>query len=309
MNALTHLNLVKRMGFVGVLAAGLAAAGPAIAELKPQSETLPANPVSPAPVNATEIAPTAREITGETTSETTSETGQTTLSDSVNSTQTPASQATPSQVAPAPTTPSQITPGAGADQIAPGMSAPTLTPSSQVPPSQTSPSQTSPSQISPSQTAPAETAPDAGTGAGTGAAASNGTIVDIATASDSFTTLVAALTEAELTEVLSGEGPFTVFTPTNEAFAALPDGTVEELLKPENRDRLVEILTYHVVPGSYPSSSLAAGQVQTAEGESVTITTDAGKVMVNDANVIQPDIAASNGVIHVIDRVMLPPSR
>lgn len=299
MNALTHLNLVKRMGFVGVLAAGLAAAGPAIAELKPQSETLPANPVSPAPVNATEIAPTAREITGETTSETTSETGQTTLSDSVNSTQTPASQATPSQVAPAPTTPSQITPGAGADQIAPGMSAPTLTPSSQVPPSQTSPS----------QTAPAETAPDAGTGAGTGAAASNGTIVDIATASDSFTTLVAALTEAELTEVLSGEGPFTVFAPTDEAFAALPDGTVEELLKPENRDRLVEILTYHVVPGSYPSSSLAAGQVQTAEGESVTITTDAGKVMVNDANVIQPDIAASNGVIHVIDRVMLPPSR
>lgn len=304
MNALTHLNLVKRMGFVGVLAAGLAAAGPAIAELKPQSETLPANPVSPAPVNATEIAPTAREITGETTSETTSETGQTTLSDSVNSTQTPANQATPSQVAPAPTTPSQITPGAGADQIAPGMSAPTLTPSSQVPPSQTSPSQTSPSQ-----TAPAETAPDAGTGAGTGAAASNGTIVDIATASDSFTTLVAALTEAELTEVLSGEGPFTVFAPTDEAFAALPDGTVEELLKPENRDRLVEILTYHVVPGSYPSSSLAAGQVQTAEGESVTITTDAGKVMVNDANVIQPDIAASNGVIHVIDRVMLPPSR
>lgn len=299
MNALTHLNLVKRMGFVGVLAAGLAAAGPAIAELKPQSETLPANPVSPAPVNATEIAPTAREITGETTSETTSETGQTTLSDSVNSTQTPANQATPSQVAPAPTTPSPITPGAGADQIAPGMSAPTLTPSSQVPPSQTSPS----------QTAPAETAPDAGTGAGTGAAASNGTIVDIATASDSFTTLVAALTEAELTEVLSGEGPFTVFAPTDEAFAALPDGTVEELLKPENRDRLVEILTYHVVPGSYPSSSLAAGQVQTAEGESVTITTDAGKVMVNDANVIQPDIAASNGVIHVIDRVMLPPSR
>lgn len=289
MNALTHLNLVKRMGFVGVLAAGLAAAGPAIAELKPQSETLPANPVSPAPVNTTEIAPTAREITGETTSETTSETGQTTLSNSVNSTQTPASQATPSQVAPAPTTPSPITPGAGADQIAPGMSAPNLTPSSQVPPGQTT--------------------PDAGTGAGTGAAASNGTIVDIATASDSFTTLVAALTEAELTEVLSGEGPFTVFAPTDEAFAALPDGTVEELLKPENRDRLVEILTYHVVPGSYPSSSLAAGQVQTAEGESVTITTNAGKVMVNDANVIQPDISASNGVIHVIDRVMLPPSR
>lgn len=289
MNALTHLNLVKRMGFVGVLAAGLAAAGPAIAELKPQSETLPANPVSPAPVNTTEIAPTAREITGETTSETTSETGQTTLSNSVNSTQTPASQAPPSQVAPAPTTPSPITPGAGADQIAPGMSAPNLTPSSQVPPGQTT--------------------PDAGTGAGTGAAASNGTIVDIATASDSFTTLVAALTEAELTEVLSGEGPFTVFAPTDEAFAALPDGTVEELLKPENRDRLVEILTYHVVPGSYPSSSLAAGQVQTAEGESVTITTNAGKVMVNDANVIQPDISASNGVIHVIDRVMLPPSR
>jgi uncharacterized surface protein with fasciclin (FAS1) repeats len=133
--------------------------------------------------------------------------------------------------------------------------------------------------------------------------------VDIASASGSFQTLVAALTEAELAEVLRGEGPFTVFAPTDAAFEALPDGTVDELLKPENRDRLVEILTYHVVPGSYPASSLAAGQVETASGDAVTIRTNEGQVMVNDATVIQPDIAATNGVIHVIDRVMLPPSQ
>jgi uncharacterized surface protein with fasciclin (FAS1) repeats len=138
-------------------------------------------------------------------------------------------------------------------------------------------------------------------------AATSGTIVDIASASDSFETLVAALTEAELAEVLKGEGPFTVFAPTDEAFAALPAGTVEELLKPENRETLVQILKYHVVSGAYPAESLSSGEVPTVEGSPVTVEVSEGKVTVNDANVIQPDITATNGVIHAIDRVILPP--
>lgn len=137
-------------------------------------------------------------------------------------------------------------------------------------------------------------------------AATTGSIVDVASASDSFKTLVSALTEAELAEVLQGEGPFTVFAPTDEAFAALPAGTVEELLKPENRETLVQILKYHVVSGAYPSSSLSSGEVPTVEGSSVTVSVNDGKVMVDDANVIQPDITATNGVIHAIDRVILP---
>lgn len=140
-------------------------------------------------------------------------------------------------------------------------------------------------------------------------AATSGTIADVAAASDSFQTLVTALNEAELTQVLQGQGPFTVFAPTDEAFAALPDGTVDELLKPENRAVLIQLLKSHVVSGTYPSSSLAAGQIPTAAGNSVTISVSQGQVMVNDATVIQPDIAATNGVIHAIDRVILPPTR
>jgi uncharacterized surface protein with fasciclin (FAS1) repeats len=154
----------------------------------------------------------------------------------------------------------------------------------------------------------APTAPNAQTPApSTPIAATTGTIVDIASASDSFETLVAALTEAELAEVLQGEGPFTVFAPTDEAFAALPAGTVEELLKPENRAMLVQVLKYHVVSGAYPASSLSSGEVPTVEGSTVTVTVSDGQVTVNDATVIQPDITATNGVIHAIDRVILPP--
>lgn len=140
-----------------------------------------------------------------------------------------------------------------------------------------------------------------------GVAVGSGTIVDVAAASDTFQTLVSALNEAELAEVLQGEGPFTVFAPTDEAFAALPEGTVEELLKPENRDTLVKILSYHVVPGSLTSDQLTSGEVATVEGSPVTVTVQDSAVTVNDASVIQPDIPASNGVIHAIDRVILPP--
>ncbi len=131
------------------------------------------------------------------------------------------------------------------------------------------------------------------------------TIVDIAASAGSFNTLTAALKAADLVEVLAGKGPFTVFAPTDEAFAALPEGTLEELLKPENKDKLVKILTYHVVPGAVMSTDLKAGEVATVEGSDVTI--ELGQsVKVDNAQVVQADIEASNGVIHVIDRVILP---
>ena len=132
-------------------------------------------------------------------------------------------------------------------------------------------------------------------------------IVETAVGAGSFTTLVAAVEAAGLVETLSGEGPFTVFAPTDEAFAALPEGTVESLLLPENRDQLVSILTYHVVPGAVMSTDLSDGMTAaTVQGSEITIDLDNG-VMVNEANVVTADIAASNGVIHVIDAVILPP--
>ncbi len=133
-------------------------------------------------------------------------------------------------------------------------------------------------------------------------------IVDTAVANGSFNTLAAALTAAGLVETLKGEGPFTVFAPTDAAFAALPAGTVEELLKPENKDQLVSILTYHVVPGKVMSTDLTEGMTAaTVQGGEVTITLDGGP-KVNGAVISMPDVAASNGVIHVIDSVIMPPS-
>lgn len=131
-------------------------------------------------------------------------------------------------------------------------------------------------------------------------------IVDTAVEAGSFTTLVAAVQAAGLVDTLKGDGPFTVFAPTDAAFAALPEGTVETLLKPENKDQLVSILTYHVVPGKVMSSDLSDNMMATtAQGSDVVITTSGG-VKVNDANVVSADIEAENGVIHVIDAVILP---
>ena len=131
-------------------------------------------------------------------------------------------------------------------------------------------------------------------------------IVDIAAGNESFSTLVAAVQAASLVETLKGEGPFTVFAPTNDAFAALPEGTVETLLQPENKDQLTAILTYHVVPGKVMSGDLTDGMMATTvQGTDVTIGTMDG-VTVNGANVVQADIEASNGVIHVIDAVIIP---
>ena len=132
-------------------------------------------------------------------------------------------------------------------------------------------------------------------------------IVDTAVGAGNFTTLVAAVTAAGLVDTLKGEGPFTVFAPTDAAFAALPAGTVEDLLKPENKDKLVAILTYHVVPGKVMSTDLTEGMMaKTVNGADVTITLDGG-AKVNGAAISTADIAATNGVIHVIDAVILPP--
>ncbi len=133
------------------------------------------------------------------------------------------------------------------------------------------------------------------------------TIAELTGSSASFKTLTAALEAAGLTETLSGEGPYTVFAPTDEAFAALPEGAIEQLLLPENKDVLVQILTYHVVPGVVHSSDLETGSIETVEGSDLAV--DVGDtVTVNNANVIVADVDASNGVIHIIDRVILPPA-
>jgi len=131
-------------------------------------------------------------------------------------------------------------------------------------------------------------------------------IVDTAVGAGNFTTLVAAVQAAGLVDTLKGAGPFTVFAPTDAAFAALPAGTVEDLLKPENKDKLVKVLTYHVVPGKVMSGDLTEGmKAKTVEGGELTITLDGG-AKVNGVAVSTPDVMATNGVIHVVDAVLLP---
>jgi uncharacterized surface protein with fasciclin (FAS1) repeats len=132
-------------------------------------------------------------------------------------------------------------------------------------------------------------------------------IVEIAAGNEDFSTLVAALKAAGLVETLQGEGPFTVFAPTNAAFAALPDGTVEGLLEPASKAQLTAVLTYHVVPGAvYASDVVELSSATTVQGGDVSITTEGGRVMIDGAEVIKTDIEAENGVIHVIDAVLLP---
>jgi uncharacterized surface protein with fasciclin (FAS1) repeats len=139
------------------------------------------------------------------------------------------------------------------------------------------------------------------------AVAQDGDIVDIAIGSGSFNTLVAALQAADLVDVLRGDGPFTVFAPTDDAFAALPEGTLETLLDPANKDLLVSILTYHVVAGSVLAADVVTlDSAPTVQGESVLISVSDAGVQVDGANVVQTDIIATNGVVHVIDAVILP---
>jgi uncharacterized surface protein with fasciclin (FAS1) repeats len=140
------------------------------------------------------------------------------------------------------------------------------------------------------------------------ARATNQDIVDTAVGAGQFKTLAAALQAAGLVDTLKGPGPFTVFAPTDAAFAKLPAGTVESLLKPENKAKLTAILTYHVVPGAVKAEQVTKlDEAKTVNGAMVKVSTDHGKVMINNANVVKADILASNGVIHVIDTVILPP--
>ena len=140
------------------------------------------------------------------------------------------------------------------------------------------------------------------------ARASNQDIVDTAVSAGQFKTLAAALKAADLVATLKGPGPFTVFAPTDEAFAKLPAGTVENLLKPENKAKLTAILTYHVVPGAVRAEQVTKlDQAKTVNGAMVKVTTKGGKVTINDATVVKADTAASNGIIHVINKVILPP--
>lgn len=150
-------------------------------------------------------------------------------------------------------------------------------------------------------TAPVPTTPGASTG--------SENLVALAAANGSFKTLTAALKAADLTATLEGTGPFTVFAPTDQAFAALPQEALQELLKPENKALLVKILTYHVVPGKVTSTDLKSGAVKSVEGGSINVKVDpaTGVSLNNDAKVVQPDIQASNGIIHAIDKVILPP--
>jgi len=133
-----------------------------------------------------------------------------------------------------------------------------------------------------------------------------GDIVAVASGAGSFNTLVAAVKAAGLVETLQGKGPFTVFAPTDEAFAKLPPGTVESLLKPENKEKLVAILTYHVVPGKVMAADVKTMKVKTVNGKELSLVVAGGKVTVDNAKVVATDVPASNGVIHVIDTVVLP---
>lgn len=185
----------------------------------------------------------------------------------------------------------------GSRTPAPG-TAPT-TPSAQPSP------QTEPTTPAPAPgTAPTTPAPSPGA-----AQTSNENVVALAASNDSFKTLTAALKAAGLTQTLSGKGPFTIFAPTDAAFAALPQDALQELLKPENKDILVKILSYHVVPGNVTSGEIKSGEVKTVEGAPVNVQVDSAKAVTlnNEAKVVQPDLKASNGVIHAIDKVMLPP--
>ena len=137
--------------------------------------------------------------------------------------------------------------------------------------------------------------------------ASDQTIVEIAAGNKDFSTLVAAVKAAGLVETLKGDGPFTVFAPTDEAFAKLPAGTVESLIKPENKDKLIAILTYHVVPGKVTSADVVKlSSAKTVQGSSIDIAVKDGNVKIDDATVVKADIDCSNGVVHVIDSVILP---
>jgi uncharacterized surface protein with fasciclin (FAS1) repeats len=156
---------------------------------------------------------------------------------------------------------------------------------------------------------PGTTTPGGSTSTPAKKAPTGKTIVTLAAGNKNFTTLVKALKAADLVDTLSAEGPYTVFAPTNAAFAKLPKATLAKLLKPENQEQLKKVLTYHVVPGTVTSKQLKSGSVATVEGSNITVKIKGKKVMINNANVILADVKASNGVIHAIDTVLMPATK
>jgi uncharacterized surface protein with fasciclin (FAS1) repeats len=156
---------------------------------------------------------------------------------------------------------------------------------------------------------PGTTTPGGSTSTPAKKAPTGKTIVTLAAGNKNFTTLVKALKAADLVDTLSAEGPYTVFAPTNAAFAKLPKATLAKLLKPENQEQLKKVLTYHVVPGTVTSKQLKSGSVATVEGSNITVKIKGKKVMINNANVIIADVKASNGVIHAIDTVLMPATK
>ena len=179
-------------------------------------------------------------------------------------------------------------------------------------PASSGPSPSAPATLSPpSSGAPAPLEAESPSGAApveTPATDGSKSIVEMAGESEQLATLSTAIEAAGLTETLAAGGPYTLFAPTNDAFAALPPGVLEALLKPENKDKLVQILTYHVLPTQVASSDLSTGTVNTLEGSSANIAADAGAVKVNTANVVEADVSANNGIIHVVDKVLIPQS-
>jgi uncharacterized surface protein with fasciclin (FAS1) repeats len=139
--------------------------------------------------------------------------------------------------------------------------------------------------------------------------AATGTITEVASTNDKLKTFVTALKAAGLEKVLSGKGPYTVFAPTDEAFAAVPPEALQDLLKKENQSKLGQLLKYHVVSGNVGSTDIKPGETATLQGNPVDIKVDGAKVMINDANVVEADVPASNGVIHLIDKVILPSAK
>jgi uncharacterized surface protein with fasciclin (FAS1) repeats len=180
-------------------------------------------------------------------------------------------------------------------------SAENTTPSAQTPTENTSPV----AEVTPTTTAPATQTP-----AGTTANKNFAELAQAAASQGSFKILTQATKAAGLEEQLTAQGPYTVFAPTDAAFNALPQGTLENLLKPENKQQLVQLLTYHVIPGQVTSTQLTSGDVKTVEGTPVTIDVNstARTISVNGAKVTQADILASNGVVHIVDQVILPPN-
>lgn len=157
-----------------------------------------------------------------------------------------------------------------------------------------------------SQTAQAPTAPATTPPASSPTPQADGTIAEVAAANPALKNLTAALQAGGLTETLKGQGPFTIFAPTDQAFSVVPAALRQRLLQPQNRKTLTRILSYHVVPGELSSSQLNSGTIKTLEGQTLAVQTGS-QVTVNNAKVTQPDIQASNGVIHVIDRILVPP--